>query len=158
MWVYVSQCCSTAMDWYSRYVISWEISNSLEADFCILALLRALKKGRPEIFNTDQGSQFTSSEYTGTLESSDILVSMDGKGISLDNIFIERLWRTLKYEDIYKRSYETPQELYEGLNSYFSFYNRRRIHRALRYSYSEKYWLKSLTENKASVIIAGGQK
>ena len=76
------------MDWYSRYVISWEISNSLEADFCILALLRALKKGRPEIFNTDQGSQFTSSEYTGTLESSGILVSMDGKGRSLDNIFI----------------------------------------------------------------------
>jgi len=149
---------SAVMDWYSRYVLSWEISNTLETDFCVIALVRALKRGRPEIFNTDQGSQFTSAEFTGVLQNNDIKISMDGKGRSLDNIFIERLWRTLKYEDIYKRSYETPLELNEGLNSYFNFYNRRRIHQALNYSCPEEYWKKSLTENRSSLIIAGGQK
>jgi transposase-like protein len=99
------------IDWYSRYVISWELSNTLETDFCSRALKRALNKNKPLIFNTDQGSQFTSNDFTSILANHDISISMDGKGRSLDNIFIERLWRTLKYENIYRHSYETVQEL-----------------------------------------------
>lgn len=99
------------MDWYSRYVISWNISNTLETDFCVETLNRALNMNKPLIFNSDQGSQFTNNQFTCILEKHNIQISMDGKGRSLDNIFIERLWRTVKYEDIYKKSYETVQEL-----------------------------------------------
>jgi putative transposase len=112
------------IDWYSRYVISWELSNTLETDFCSRALKRALNKNKPLIFNTDQGSQFTSNDFTSILANHDISISMDGKGRSLDNIFIERLWRTLKYENIYRHSYETVQELMESLRIYFNYYNR----------------------------------
>ncbi len=121
------------IDIYSRCVLSWELSNSLENSFCIRALNKALEIGKPEIFNTDQGSQFTSSNYTGILEDNQVRISMDGKGRALDNIFIERLWRSLKYEDIYLKSYETGKALYSGLQNYFMFYNFERIHQGLQY-------------------------
>lgn len=134
------------IDWYSRYVLSWKISNTLETDFCILALNEALNINKPLIFNTDQGSQFTSNEFTGILNTHGIKISMDGKGRSLDNIFIERLWRTVKYEDIYKQSYETVQELYDGLKRYFNFYNNHRIHQSLEYHVPKDVYLNGLTK------------
>jgi putative transposase len=117
--------------WDKPYVLSWEVSNSLETDFCLVALERALEQGCPSIFNTDQGSQFTSFEFTKRLQSSEIEISMDGKGRALDNVFVERLWRTLKYEDIYLRDYEDGRQLREGLFRYFRFYNTERPHTAL---------------------------
>jgi putative transposase len=119
------------IDWFSRYVISWEISNSLDNWFCIEALERALKKTTPKIFNTDQGSQFTAESFINILEDYHIEISMDGKGRSLDNVFIERFWRTLKYEDIYRRSYETTSELVTGLKEYIHYYNTQRPHQSL---------------------------
>ena len=110
---------TAVMDWHSRYVLSWELSSSLECDFCIAALKCALEKGKPEIFNTDQGSQFTSTEFTRVLLDKGIAISMDGRGRALDNVFIERLWWSVKYEDIYPRSYESGLELYKGLERYF---------------------------------------
>lgn len=121
------------IDWYSRYVLSWRLSNSLEADFCIEALKEALSKGSPKIFNSDQGVQFTSQRFTGILISQGIQISMDSKGRALDNIFVERFWRSLKYEDIYIKKYETVFELKQGLFHYFEFYNRTRPHQALGY-------------------------
>jgi putative transposase len=119
------------MDWHSRYVISWELSNSLDTDFCLEALESALATSCPGIFNTDQGSQFTSGKFTGTLLSKDVRISMDGRGRCFDNIFIERLWRSVKYEDIYLRDYADGAALYQGLESYFHFYNHERPHSAL---------------------------
>jgi putative transposase len=120
------------MDWHSRRVLSWRVSNTLDTDFCIEALEEALKRfGAPEVFNTDQGSQFTSEAFTGVLEAHGIAISMDGKGRWLDNVFVERLWRSVKYEDVYLRAYETPLELRAGLSRYFEFYNTRRRHSAL---------------------------
>lgn len=121
------------LDWYSRYVISWEISNSLEVSFCLETLDRALERAKPEIFNTDQGAQFTSLEFTNRLESAGVRISMDGRGRVFDNIFIERLWRTVKYEDIYLKQYEGVEELISGLGEYFSFYNKERMHQSLGY-------------------------
>jgi len=119
------------MDWYSRKVLSWEISNSLDSSFCVSALERALRlHGTPEIFNTDQGAQFTSNDFTAALKVHDIKISMDGKGRWMDNVFIERLWRSVKYEDIYIRDYLNVQELREGLSNYFSFYNSQRPHQS----------------------------
>lgn len=120
------------MDWYSRCVLSWELSNTLDAGFCVDALQRALAMGRhPEIFNTDQGSQFTSEAFTGLLTNHGIAISMDGVGRAFDNIMVERLWRTVKYEDVYLRDYQNPTEARFGLGRYFTFYNERRRHRAL---------------------------
>lgn len=119
------------MDWHSRYVIAWDVSNSMESGFCVTALKRALKKGRPAIFNTDQGSQFTSEAFTGTLDKAEVRISMDGRGRALDNVFIERLWRSVKYEDIYLRDYADGHDLYAGLKRYFRFYNHHRPHSAL---------------------------
>ena len=119
------------MDWYSRYVVSWELSNSLETAFCLAALEKALQKGHPSIFNTDQGAQFTSDAFTQRLLSVGIQISMDGKGRALDNIFVERLWRTVKYEEVYPSDYVDGIAAFEGLNRYFPFYNRRRRHAAL---------------------------
>jgi putative transposase len=119
------------IDWFSRYVIAWDLSNSMETNFCVEALKSALKTGRPNIFNTDQGSQFTSDEFTGTLLNAGILISMDGRGRALDNVFIERLWRSVKYEDIYLREYTDGRALYEGLTRYFHFYNHVRPHSSL---------------------------
>jgi len=120
------------LDWHSRRVLSWRVSNTLDTDFCIEALEEALQRfGAPEIFNTDQGSQFTSEAFTGVLKSHDIDISMDGKGRWVDNVLVERLWRSVKYEDVYLRAYETSTELRAGLARYFTFYNTRRRHSAL---------------------------
>jgi putative transposase len=121
------------MDWFSRYVLSWRISNTLDAAFCLAALEESLAKARPEIFNTDQGAQFTSTEFTGSVEAAGIRISMDGRGRFLDNIFIERLWRSLKYEDIYLKDYETVAALIDGVDAYFAFYNDRRPHQTFDY-------------------------
>ena len=119
------------MDWYSRYVLSWCLSNSLDTSFCLEALDVALADARPEIFNTDQGCQFTSSVFTSRLLENEISISMDGRGRAIDNVFIERLWRSVKYEDIYLKSYERVDELYEGLTEYFTWYNGKRPHQSL---------------------------
>jgi len=121
------------IDWYSRYVLAWELSNTLDGFFCLDALYTALSQGKPEIFNTDQGAQFTWHRFTDTLEKEQIAVSMDGRGRYLDNIFIERLWRSLKYEDIYLKSYETVPDLTQGLDAYFNYYNHQRPHQSLNY-------------------------
>jgi putative transposase len=129
------------MDWFSRYVLSWEISTSLDAGFCCSALDRALRHGRPEIFNTDQGAQFTSDAFTGRLEAQNVLISMDGRGRALDNVFVERLWRTVKYEDVYLKDYSDPPDALRNLRSYFTFYNRQRAHQALDYRTPEAVYL-----------------
>ena len=119
------------IDWFSRYVIAWDLSNSMEAGFCVAALAKALRSGRPGIFNTDQGSQFTSEDFTGTLLRAGVQISMDGRGRALDNVFIERLWRSVKYEDIYLREYVDGHALHKGLARYFQFYNHERPHSSL---------------------------
>jgi putative transposase len=124
---------TAVIDWYSRYVLSWRLSNTLEGRFCLEALEEALRLGRPEIFNTDQGSQFTSREYTGRLEEAGIAVSRDGRGRALDNVFVERLWRSVKYEDIYIKDYSDVTELESGLTAYFRFYDEDRPHQSLEY-------------------------
>jgi len=124
---------TAVIDWYSRYVLSWQLSNTLEGRFCLEALDEALATGRPEIFNTDLGSQFTAREYTDRLEEAGIAVSRDGRGRALDNVFVERLWRSVKYEDIYIRGYEAVPELGQGLGRYFGFYNNERLHQSLGY-------------------------
>jgi putative transposase len=124
---------TAVIDWYSRYVLSWRLSNTLEGRFCLEALEEALTLGRPEIFNTDQGSQFTSREYTGRLEEAGIAVSRDGRGRALDNVFVERLWRSVKYEDIYIKDYGQVSELESGLAAYFRFYDEDRPHQSLNY-------------------------
>lgn len=121
------------MDWYSRYVLSWKVSNSLDVTFCLDALEEVLRRGKPEIFNSDQGSQFTSINFTECLESNGIRISMDGRGRVFDNIFIERLWRSVKYEEIYLNEYRSVNECYTGLQAYFRFYNTERFHQALDY-------------------------
>jgi len=122
------------MDWHSRMILGWELSNTLESDFCVRALKQAiLEHGKPEVFNTDQGSQFTSEDFTGVLKSEDIAISMDGKGRCSDNIMIERFWWSLKYEDIYLKDYKEMPQLYKGLIYYFEFYNTRRLHESLNY-------------------------
>lgn len=128
-WMYLM----AVMDWHSRYVIAWDISNSMETEFCCEVLKTSLGYGLPKIFNSDQGSQFTAVKFTTILESEDIDISMDGRGRAIDNVFIERLWRSLKYEDIYIKDYQTVQELREGLQQYFLFYNTVRQHQALEY-------------------------
>jgi len=119
------------LDWHSRYVLAWHLSNTLDSDFCVEALRAALRRGRPAIFNSDQGTQFTSQAFTCVLEEHGIAISMDGRGRALDNVFIERLWWSVKYEDVYLRAYETVAELKTGLSCYFDFYCRRRPHQAL---------------------------
>lgn len=122
---------TAVMDWHSRYVLSWEISVFMDSDFCVSALERALRcHGTPDIFNTDQGSQYTSSDFTGTLKDHDIKISMDGKGRAMDNIFIERLWRSVKYEEIYLKEYRSVDELRKALKKYFHFYNYHRPHQS----------------------------
>lgn len=121
------------IDWYSRCVLSWRLSNTLEADFCVEALEDALKRGKPEIFNTDQGSQFTAENFTGILAQHGIRISMDGKGSYNDNLFIERLWRTVKYEEVYLKAYRDGTEARRSLENYFRFYNTERPHQSLGY-------------------------
>ena len=121
------------MDWVSRYVVSWGLSTGLEVDFCLVALERAFRVGCPEIFNTDQGSQFTSKVFIQKLKEQEIQISMDGRGRVFDNIFTERLWRSLKYEDIYLKDYREVPEAEEGIGQYFSLYNQERLHQSLNY-------------------------
>jgi putative transposase len=120
------------MDWFSRYVLAWELSTTLETEFCVRALQRALTSSKPEIFNSDQGVQFTSTEFLGQLTAVGIRISMDGRGRVYDNIFVERLWRSVKYEEVYLREYREVQDAREGLKNYFEFYNRERPHTALK--------------------------
>ncbi len=119
------------LDWFSRYVLTWQLSNTLDGLFCLDALKTALALGHPEIFNTDQGVQFTATPFTQTLEQAGIRISMDGRGRALDNIFVERLWRTVKYEHVYLMEYETVPALEAGVNTYLHFYNHARRHRSL---------------------------
>jgi len=128
-WLYLA----AVIDWFSRYVLSWEISITLESEFCVSALKEALSLGRPDIFNTDQGSQFTSIDFTKVLLNAGVQISMDGKGRVFDNIFVERLWRTVKVEEIYLRDYQTVAEAKYNLSRYFEFYNNQRLHHALGY-------------------------
>ena len=121
------------MDWFSRYVLAWEVSVSLESAFCVAALDWALTRTRPEIFKTDQGAQFTSESFTQRLEEQDITISMDGRGRAIDNIFIERLWRTVKYEEVYLKDYCDVREAVYHLKRYFIFYNQERPHQSLGY-------------------------
>ena len=122
------------MDWYSRFVLSWELSVTLDVDFCLRALETALRQGNPEISGSDQGSQFTSEAFALALEDSGIRISMDGRGRVYDNIFIERLWRSVKYEEVCLKDYRCMQEAWEGLDRYFSLYNHKRLHQSLGYS------------------------
>jgi putative transposase len=124
---------AAVIDWYSRYVLAWRLSNTLDGSFCLEMLEAALGRGRPEVFNTDQGVQFTAAAWTGRLEAAGVAVSMDGKGRCLDNVFVERLWRTVKYEDIYLWRYEAVPELQRGLGRYFPYYNEERPHQSLDY-------------------------
>ena len=124
---------AAVLDWYSRYVLAWELSISLEADFCVVVLERALADHRPEIFNTDQGVQFTSAQFQATLLAAQVRLSMDGRGRAFDNIFVERLWRSVKYEEVYLKDYRDVGEARRGLQQYFAFDNEQRIHQSLDY-------------------------
>lgn len=129
------------MDWFSRYVLSWSLSLTMEIDFCVEALRSALRRGRPAIFNSDQGSQFTSQKFTGELAAREIAISMDGRGRCMDNIFIERLWRSLKYEEVYLKDYRSVSEARAGIGKYFRFYNQERPHQSLQYRTPSALWL-----------------
>lgn len=131
------------LDWFSRYVLTWRLSTNLESQFCIEALVDALKIAKPKIFNTDQGSQFTSNKFLEVLESNKIEISMDGKGRAFDNIFVERLWRTLKYEEVYCTSYESFEDAKINLGNYFKFYNENRLHQSLGYKTPREIFLKT---------------
>jgi putative transposase len=133
---------AAVIDWYSRYVISWRLSNTLDGSFCLEMLEEALSTGRPEVFNTDQGAQFTAAAWTGRLLAAGVAVSMDGKGRCLDNVFVERFWRTIKYEDIYIKGYETVPALIAGLGDYFPFYNEARPHQSLDYRTPAEVYLR----------------
>jgi putative transposase len=124
---------AATIDWFSRFVVSWRLSNTLDGFFCQEMLEEALSRGRPEVFNTDQGVQFTARAWTSRLERACVSVSMDGRGRCLDNVFVERLWRTVKYENVFLQSYESVSELERGLKSYFAFYNGERLHQSLGY-------------------------
>jgi putative transposase len=121
------------LDWYSRYVLAWELAPTLDTEFCVTALEAALRQGRPEIFNSDQGAQFTSAAFTGRLEAAGVRISMDGRGRALDNVFVERLWRSVKYEEVYLKDYAGFTDAARNLAVYFRFYNRERLHQALGY-------------------------
>jgi len=129
------------IDWASRAVLSWRLSNTMDASFCVAALEEALaKRGKPEIFNTDQGSQFTGSAFTDVLIEAGVRISMDGRGRWMDNVFIERVWRSLKYEDVYLKGYADGREAKAGIGAYFAFYNERRLHQALGYRAPMAVW------------------
>jgi putative transposase len=124
---------AAVIDWHSRYVLGWRLSNTLDGSFCLELLEETLRQGKPEVFNTDQGVQFTAAAFTGRLELAGVKVSMDGRGRCLDNVFVERLWRSVKYEDVYLKRYESVAELKAGLSCYFAFYNHQRLHQSLEY-------------------------
>ena len=138
------------LDWYSRYILSWELSITLEKEFCLQALNKALWISKPEIFNTDQGAQFTSEEFTGALAGANVRISMDGRGRLYNNIFVERLWRTVKYEEVYLHDYRTVLEARERLAAYFRFYNTERLHEALGYRTPHEVYFGTMTAQKSS--------
>jgi putative transposase len=138
------------MDWFSRFVVAWRLSISLEVEFCLEVLDEALAQTRPEIFNSDQGAQFTSPRFVQRLESAQVRISMDGKGRFLDNIFVERLWRTVKYEEVYLNDYENVWEAENRIGSYFAFYNRERPHQSLGYRTPKQVYRESASEVLAS--------
>ena len=140
------------IDWYSRYVISWRLSNTLDADFCVAALEEALSKGAPEIFNTYQGSQFTGESFTELLKEHGVKISMDGKGSYNDNLFIERLWRTVKYEEVYLKAYEDGREARISLGEYIHFYNTTRPHQSLGYLTPAEVYTEAV-ENACSNVV-----
>lgn len=121
------------MDWFSRYVLAWQLSNTLDVQFCLEALDQALSQGKLVIFNSDQGAQFTSLAFTQRLEQAAVQISHDGKGRAYDTIFVERLWRSVKYEEVYLKSYNSVAEAFEGIEQYFQFYNHERFHQSLNY-------------------------
>ena len=143
------------MDWYSRYVVSWRVSSSMKVDFCMEALEEALEGEKPEIFNTDQGSQFTSQEFTNMLEVNEIAISMDGRGSYMDNIFTERLWRTVKYDEVYLKDYENIDQATQGIDEYLQFYNSFRPHQSLQDQTPESVYRKENLESPTidSIVI-----
>ena len=142
------------LDWYSRYVLSFRISITLEDEFCIEALEESLRKTIPEIFNSDQGSQFTGNGFTSILENSNVQISMDSKGRAYDNIFTERLWRSVKYEEVYLKNYQSPLEAYESLKKYFFFYNHERPHQSLDYQTPAEVYFKSQSLKTGSPLTS----
>ena len=146
------------LDWFSRYVLAWRISTTLDVRFCLDALREALGVGQPEIFNTDQGSQFTSRAFTGELERVGAAISMDGQGRVFDNIFVERLWRTVKYEDVYLKDYQTVPEVRTGIERYFGFYNRRRLHQALDYRTPAEVYFETNGGGQSSSAFSGSRE
>lgn len=133
---------TAVIDWFSRYVLSWRLSNTFENTFCVEVLEEALNISQPEIFNTDQGCQYTASNFLKALKDRNIKISMDSKGRALDNIFVERLWRTIKYEEVYLKSYQSMKEAQSSLKTYMSFYNKERLHQSLEYSTTESVYYK----------------
>lgn len=144
------------MDWHSRYIVSWKLSNTMESDFCVRTLEEALQHGQPEIFNSDQGSQFTSNDFTGVLEKAGVAISMDGKGRCMDNVFVERLWRSLKYEEVYMKAYENIFEARAGIAEWVRFYNLERPHQALGYRTPQEVFLSTRTDipERNSIAVA----
>jgi putative transposase len=144
------------MDWFSRYVLSWEVSVTLDVSFCLAALAWALRTAKPDIFNSDQGSQFTSELFIQMLLAHGIEVSMDGRGRAMDNIFVERLWRTVKYEEVYLKDYDDLPDAIESLRNFFVFYNRERIHQSLGYRTPESvYFEKGNQSRKTAMVMVG---
>jgi putative transposase len=142
------------MDWASRAVLSWRLSNTMDVSFCISALEEALARfGKPEIFNTDQGSQFTSTAFTGALEQAGIQISMDGRGRWMDNVFIERLWRSLKHEDVYLKGYADGREARLGIAAWIDFYNSQRPHQALGYATPMAVWCDGVVDALAAQAV-----
>ena len=131
---------TAVIDWYSRYVLSWRLSNSLENTFCIEVLEEALSISKPEIFNTDQGSQYTAANFLKILTDSNVKISMDSKGRALDNIFVERLWRSVKYEEVYLKDYQSMKDAQRSLKDYLNFYNKERLHQSLKYKTPESIY------------------
>ncbi len=131
---------TAVIDWYSRYVLSWRLSNSLENTFCVEVLEEALSISKPEIFNTDQGSQYTATNFLKILTDSNVKISMDSKGRALDNIFVERLWRTVKYEEVYLKDYQSMKDAQRSLKDYLNFYNKERLHQSLKYKTPESIY------------------
>jgi len=141
---------AAVLDWYSRYVLSWRLSNTLEGRFCQEALDEALTQSQPEIFNSDQGSQFTATAFTSRLEKCGVAISMDGRGRALDNVFVERLWRSVKYEEVYLKDYADGWEAQQSLTRYFEFYCQRRIHQALGYRTPAELYHSPAADNAAN--------
>lgn len=141
---------TVVMDWYSRKVLSWRISNTLESDFCVDALEEAIERyGAPEIFNTDQGAQYTSNDFIDMLKAWDIKISMDGKGRWVDNVFVERLWRSVKYEEVYLKAYESMADARSGISEYLNFYNSQRKHQTLGKTPDQMYFGETMRQDAA---------